>query len=133
VRLNMRRDWTTVRRDITELRSRFMKKIIMGLVAGSLFFNLPDEQKGIYFPFSPLLVLLLSHLLYSSPTPSLGRAHIFRQVYVRVWLFCSSRISFLRSVTLASSLPSTVIVRCSIPSVSTSTTLLRLTFYRKPS
>jgi ABC-type multidrug transport system permease subunit len=44
----MRREWTTIRRDLAGLRGRFMRKIIMGLIAGSLFFNLPDEQKGMF-------------------------------------------------------------------------------------
>jgi hypothetical protein len=35
------------RRDKATLRSRIMKKVVMGLVAGSLFFNLPHEQSGI--------------------------------------------------------------------------------------
>ena len=42
----MRREWTTIKRDVAALRGRFMPKIVMGLIAGSLFFNLSDEQKG---------------------------------------------------------------------------------------
>ena len=44
----MRREWTMMKRDIASLRSRFMKKIVMGLIAGSLFFNLSSEQAGTF-------------------------------------------------------------------------------------
>ncbi len=42
----MKRDILMVSRDMAALRSRIMKKVVMGLVAGSLFFNLPNEQSG---------------------------------------------------------------------------------------
>lgn len=40
-----------IRRDVASLRSRFMKKIVMGLIAGSLFYDLPYEQAGMFLSF----------------------------------------------------------------------------------
>lgn len=41
-----------IKRDIATLRSRFMKKVVMSLIAGSLFYDLPDEQAGKHLFFN---------------------------------------------------------------------------------
>lgn len=59
IQLNMSREVTMLKRDKATLRSRIMKKVIMGLIAGSLFWDLPHEQSGLR---TRLAILFFSNL-----------------------------------------------------------------------
>jgi hypothetical protein len=48
----MGREWIMMKRDLAALRSRFFKKLIVGILAGSVFWQLSNEQKGTIFLFT---------------------------------------------------------------------------------
>eukprot|EP00026_Physarum_polycephalum_P000882 Phypoly_transcript_00883.p1 GENE.Phypoly_transcript_00883~~Phypoly_transcript_00883.p1 ORF type:complete len:1263 (+),score=177.54 Phypoly_transcript_00883:79-3867(+) len=59
VKLNLWREGLTNKQDRATVMSRLMRKVIMALVAGSLFFNLPDHQSGLRTRQSVLFFSLL--------------------------------------------------------------------------
>ena len=64
MKLNMWREGLTSKQDRATVISRLLRKVIMGLVTGSLFFDLPDEQSGIHL--SPFYYVVISFLILLS-------------------------------------------------------------------
>eukprot|EP00026_Physarum_polycephalum_P000651 Phypoly_transcript_00652.p1 GENE.Phypoly_transcript_00652~~Phypoly_transcript_00652.p1 ORF type:complete len:1280 (+),score=171.37 Phypoly_transcript_00652:231-4070(+) len=59
IQLNMAREWTMMKRDLASLRSRFFKKLIVGILIGSLFLQLTNEQKDIRKRFGVMFFAVL--------------------------------------------------------------------------
>jgi ABC-type multidrug transport system permease subunit len=79
---NMRREWANVRRRTQDLRARFMRSIMLGIILGTVFLQLDHDQSGASDRFGLcffILIIMGTSANNAVPTVVNGRAVFYRE------------------------------------------------------
>lgn len=79
---NLRREWANVRRRTQDLRARFMRSIMLGIILGTVFLQLDHDQSGASDRFGLLFfVLIIMGTSANNAVPNVvdGRAVFYRE------------------------------------------------------
>lgn len=109
VKYNLKREWANVKRRTQDLRTRFMRGIMLGIIVGTLFLQLGHDQSGANDRFGLLfLVLVLLGTAANNIIPNIvgGRAVFYREQAAGAYRAVSYLIALLVTefpITLSSS------------------------------